>query len=81
MNNRRTFLKTACKPLVLAAIGISVIEACSKEDNENNPIIKARTAETCNIRYHIHTPAIKIVVADNAKVMQAPIKPPFSVSP
>ena len=46
MNDRRTFLKTACKPLVLAAMGISVIEACSKEDNENNPIIKDPSSET-----------------------------------
>lgn len=48
MNDRRTFLKTACKPLVLAAMGISVIEACSKEDNENNPIIKDPSSETTN---------------------------------
>ena len=45
MKNRREFLKTACKPVVLATLGIPVIEACSSEDdsqeiirtNENQP--------------------------------------------
>ncbi|MDC0514207.1 Rieske 2Fe-2S domain-containing protein [Flavobacteriaceae bacterium] len=32
MNNRRNFLKTACKPIVLAAFGIPLIEACSTDD-------------------------------------------------
>ena len=48
MKNRREFLKTACKPVVLATLGIPVIEACSSEDdsqeiirtNENQPIIR-----------------------------------------
>ena len=33
MNDRRNFLKTACKPIVLAALGIPVLEACSTEDD------------------------------------------------
>lgn len=45
MKNRREFLKTACKPVVLATLGIPIIEACSSEDdsqeiirtNENQP--------------------------------------------
>jgi hypothetical protein len=32
MNNRRNFLKTACKPIVLAAFGIPLMEACSTDD-------------------------------------------------
>ena len=32
MKNRRTFLKTACKPIVLAAFGIPILEACSTEE-------------------------------------------------
>ena len=36
MNNRRNFLKTACKPIVLATLGIPIIEACSKEDDYSN---------------------------------------------
>ena len=35
MKNRRDFLKTACKPIVLATLGIPIIEACSNE--EKNP--------------------------------------------
>ena len=45
MKNRREFLKTTCKPVVLATLGIPIIEACSSEDdsqeiiriNENQP--------------------------------------------
>jgi len=36
MNNRRNFLKTACKPIVLATLGIPIIEACSKEDDSSS---------------------------------------------
>ena len=36
MNNRRNFLKTACKPIVLAALGIPLIEACSTEDDSSS---------------------------------------------
>ena len=32
MKNRRTFLKTACKSIVLAAFGIPILEACSTEE-------------------------------------------------
>lgn len=32
MKNRRTFLKTACKPIVLATLGIPILEACSTEE-------------------------------------------------
>lgn len=37
MKNRRLFLKTACKPLVLAALGIPVLEACSREEISDTP--------------------------------------------
>ena len=33
MKNRRYFLKTACKPIVLATLGIPIIEACSTEED------------------------------------------------
>ena len=47
MNDRRSFLKTACKPIVLAAFGIPLLESCSTEDEtfsdganqDNNTII------------------------------------------
>jgi hypothetical protein len=32
MKNRRNFLKTACKPVVLATLGIPLLEACSSEE-------------------------------------------------
>ena len=32
MNNRRNFLRIACKPIVLAAFGIPLMEACSTDD-------------------------------------------------
>jgi len=34
MKNRRDFLKTACKPIVLATLGISIIEACSSDEEQ-----------------------------------------------
>ena len=37
MKNRRLFLKTACKPLVLATLGIPVLEACSTEEISDTP--------------------------------------------
>jgi nitrite reductase/ring-hydroxylating ferredoxin subunit len=47
MNNRRSFLKTACKPIVLAAFGVPLLESCSTEDEtfsyganqDNNTIV------------------------------------------
>ena len=36
MNNRRNFLKTACKQIVLATLGIPIIEACYKEDDSSS---------------------------------------------
>ena len=32
MKNRRDFLKTACKPIVIAALGIPLLEACATEE-------------------------------------------------
>ena len=32
MKNRRDFLKTACKPIILATLGIPIIEACSSDE-------------------------------------------------
>ncbi|MDG1341697.1 MAG: Rieske 2Fe-2S domain-containing protein [Flavobacteriaceae bacterium] len=37
MKNRRTFLKTACKPIVLASFGIPLLEACSSEETPYTP--------------------------------------------
>tara|TARA_B100001079_G_C16056946_1_gene359641 strand:- start:109 stop:558 length:450 start_codon:yes stop_codon:yes gene_type:complete len=34
MQNRRDFLKTACKPIVLATLGIPIIEACSSDEEQ-----------------------------------------------
>tara|TARA_B100000900_G_scaffold284052_1_gene243369 strand:- start:3697 stop:4146 length:450 start_codon:yes stop_codon:yes gene_type:complete len=34
MKNRRDFLKTACKPIVLATLGIPIIEACSSDEEQ-----------------------------------------------
>jgi len=34
--DRREFLKTACMPVVLAAFGISVLEACSTEEDDDS---------------------------------------------
>ena len=39
METRRDFLKTACKPIVLATLGIPILEACSSED-DTQEIIK-----------------------------------------
>ena len=46
METRRDFLKTACKPIILATLGIPMLEACSNEDDtqeiikisENQPV-------------------------------------------
>ncbi len=49
MNDRRSFLKTACKPIILAAFSIPLLESCSTEDetfsgeaNQNNNAIIPR---------------------------------------
>lgn len=34
MQNRRDFLKTACKPIVLATLGIPIIDACSSDEEQ-----------------------------------------------
>ena len=34
MKNRRDFLKTACKPIVIATLGIPIIEACSSDEEQ-----------------------------------------------
>ena len=34
MKNRRDFLKTACKPIVLATLGIPIVEACSSDEEQ-----------------------------------------------
>ena len=46
MNDRRNFLKTACKPIVLAALGIPVLEACSTEDDPSADINNSNTSST-----------------------------------
>tara|TARA_A100001011_G_scaffold277468_1_gene287192 strand:+ start:3933 stop:4379 length:447 start_codon:yes stop_codon:yes gene_type:complete len=37
MEDRRSFLKTACKPMVLAMLGIPILEACSAEETASSP--------------------------------------------
>jgi len=39
MDNRRSFIKTACKPIVLAAFGIPLIDACSTDDTSTDIIV------------------------------------------
>ncbi len=38
MEDRRSFLKTACKPIVFATLGIPILEACSAEETDPSPI-------------------------------------------
>tara|TARA_B100000963_G_C22621585_1_gene670218 strand:- start:323 stop:775 length:453 start_codon:yes stop_codon:yes gene_type:complete len=45
MKNRRYFLKNACKPIVIAALGIPVIEACSSEDDSS---VSTQTTSSSN---------------------------------
>ncbi|MEK9788072.1 MAG: hypothetical protein VW261_04275, partial [Flavobacteriaceae bacterium] len=58
MNDRRNFLKTACKPFVLATFGIPLIEACATEEEQpeldsnstvNNPANEGNTAKKLEI--------------------------------
>ena len=49
MNNRRNFLKTACKPIVLATLGIPIIEACSKEDVSIDTRVNNQTGQNTSI--------------------------------
>lgn len=56
MKNRRDFLKTACKPVVLATLGIPLLEACSSEELsasdssvDSNSSATERAALTINI--------------------------------
>lgn len=46
MKNRRDFLKTACKPIVLATLGIPIIEACSSD--EEQPEMNTNTLDNNN---------------------------------
>ena len=46
MNDRRNFLKTACKPIVFAALGIPVLEACSTEDDTSADVNNSNTSST-----------------------------------
>ena len=46
MKNRRDFLKSACKPIVLATLGIPIIEACSSD--EEQPEMNTNTLDNNN---------------------------------
>ena len=51
MKNRRDFLKTACKPVVLATLGIPLIEACSTDEEtemNSNSVDNNQTAQNNN---------------------------------
>ena len=51
MKNRRNFLKTACKPFVLATLGIPLIEACSNDEEtemNSNSVGNDQTAQNNN---------------------------------
>ena len=44
MNKRRKFLKTACAPVVLSMCGVSIIEACSTEDNADTSAVNSNNS-------------------------------------
>ena len=44
MNKRRKFLKTACAPVVFSMFGVSIIEACSKEDNADTSAVNSNNS-------------------------------------
>ena len=46
MKNRRTFLKTACKPIVLAAFGIPLLESCAKDEETYTPAAGGQSQST-----------------------------------
>ena len=51
MKNRRDFLKSACKPVVLATLGIPLIEACSTDEEtemNSNSVDNDQTAQNNN---------------------------------
>lgn len=44
MNKRRKFLKTACAPVVFSMFGVSIIEACSKDDNADTSAVSSNNS-------------------------------------
>lgn len=44
MNKRRKFLKTACAPVVFSMFGVSIIEACSKDDNADTSTVSSNNS-------------------------------------
>ena len=46
MKIRRTFLKTACKPIVLAAFGIPLLESCAKDEATYTPAAGGQSQST-----------------------------------
>ena len=44
MNKRRKFLKTACAPVVFSMFGVSIIEACSKDDNADTSSVNSNNS-------------------------------------
>jgi nitrite reductase/ring-hydroxylating ferredoxin subunit len=47
VKNRRDFLKTACKPIVIAALGIPLLEACATEEiSSDNSSVDSNNSAT-----------------------------------
>ena len=44
MNKRRKFLKTAGAPVVFSMFGVSIIEACSKDDNADTSSVNSNNS-------------------------------------
>ena len=44
MYKRRKFLKTACAPVVFSMFGVSIIEACSKDDNADTSAVSSNNS-------------------------------------
>ena len=63
MKNRRDFLKTACKPIVLATLGIPIIEACSNE--EEQPEINSSSVNNNQTTQNNSSSELEINLDDN----------------
>ena len=68
MNKRRKFLKTACAPVVFSMFGVSIIEACSKDDNadtssvnSNNSSNNSSTTNSSNTNGQSNSSGLKLI--------------------
>ena len=65
MKNRRYFLKTACKPIFLATLGIPIIEACSTEEDSTISTQTASTPSNSNSSQTTTSNELEIDLDDN----------------